>query len=419
MVRRLGLLLACVAVPAAVWAARPPETPAARDAAEIQAMLDAAADGAVIAPPAGRYVGHVEVTKPVVLDGGGQVTIDGGGQGTILVVRTDNATVRNLHLVGTGSDHNAEDAGIQVRGNNNVVKDNRIEDALFGIDLQKSYFNVIRRNHISSKPLELGMRGDSIRLWYSDDNTLEDNEIHDSRDFVLWYAKRNRVSGTHATGGRYGMHFMFSMDNVIENNQFVNNSVGISMMYDQGDVVRNNVISHSVGATGTCISMKEASAITITGNEIVYCATALAFDVSPFQPDTQNIIEDNRIAYNDIAIAFISDWERNVFRRNRMESNLTEVAVFGGGSAKRNTWDGNSWDDYEGFDRDHDGVGDTPHRVWNYAGRVWMDVPNTRFFKGTAILEVLDFLDRLAPFSEPTLLLEDTHPRIRLKEKSS
>ncbi len=424
MMRRLGIVLACLAVPAVVLpavvlAARTPEMPAARDAAEIQALLDAAAEGAVIAPPPGRYLGRLEITKGVELNGQGQVTIDAGGKGTVLVVRANNATVRNLRLVGTGSDHNGEDAGIQVRGNNNVIKDNRIEDALFGIDLQQSYHNIIRRNYISSKKLELGMRGDSIRLWYSDDNLLEDNEIYNSRDFVLWYSKRNRVTGTLHSGGRYGMHFMFSADNVIENNRFINNSVGISMMYDQGDVVRNNVISHSVGATGTCVSLKEASAVTIVGNEILYCANGLFFDVSPFQPDTVNIVEDNRIAFNDIAISFLNDWQGNEFRRNRLESNITEVAVFGGGSASRNVWEGNSWDSYEGFDRDNDGVGDTPQRVWGYAGRVWMDVPNTRFFKGTAILEVLDFLDRLAPFSEPTLLLEDAHPRIRHKEKTS
>lgn len=419
MGRRFALLLACLVVPAGVWAARTPAEPAPRDAAEIQALLDAAEEGAVVIPPPGRYVGHVQVTKPLVLDGAGKVTIDAGGKGSVLLIRTNNATVRNLHLVGTGEDHNGEDAGIQVRGDNNVVKDNRIEDALFGIDLQQSYHNVIRRNFISSKKLELGMRGDSIRLWYSDDNLLEDNEIRNSRDFVLWYAKRNRVTGTIHTGGRYGMHFMFSMDNIVENNRFENNSVGISMMYDQGDVVRNNVISHSVGATGTCISMKEASAVTIVGNEILYCANGLFFDVSPFQPDTVNVVEDNRIAFNDIAISFLNDWQGNEFRRNRLESNITEVAVFGGGSAKRNVWDGNSWDSYEGFDRDHDGIGDTPHREWGYAGRVWMDVPNTRFFKGTAVLEVLDFLDRLAPFSEPTMMLEDAHPKIRQKEKKS
>ncbi|MEW5728976.1 MAG: nitrous oxide reductase family maturation protein NosD [Pseudomonadota bacterium] len=389
--------------------------PPTRDAAELQAMIDAAPDNAEIVPPPGVYRGRLVIEKPVILDGRDQVIIDAGGTGTVLVIRTDNATVRNLRLTNTGKDHNAEDSGIQIRGNNNIVKDNVIDDALFGIDLQQSYNNIIRRNRITSKNLDLGMRGDAIRLWYSDDNVLEDNEVRDSRDFVLWYSKRNRVTGTLSTGGRYGMHFMFSADNVIENNRFIGNSVGISMMYDHGDVVRNNVISHSTGATGTCISLKEASAVVIEGNELLYCANGIFLDVSPFQPDTINRIERNRIAFNDIAISFLNDWTGNVFKENRITGNITEVAVFGGGSAKRNTWEGNTWDGYEGWDRDGDGIGDTPYRVMGYASRVWMEIPTTRFFKGTALLEVVDFLDRLAPFSEPEVLLEDARPVLETK----
>lgn len=378
----------------------------------IQSMIDKADDGAVIVVPPGHYLGKLLVDKPVSLDGDGKVILDAGGVGTVMVVKANNVTVKGFHLTGTGADHNSEDSGIQIRGNNNVIKDNLIDDALFGIDLQQSYYNIIRRNYITSKALELGLRGDSIRLWYSDDNVVEENVVKDSRDFVLWYSKRNHVKGNYASGGRYGMHFMFAADNVVENNTFTNNSVGISAMYDSGDVIRGNIISHSVGATGTCISMKEASAVTIENNEIIYCANGIFLDVSPFQPDTVNIITGNRIAFNDIAISFLNDWHDNEFRRNTLTANMTEVAVFGGGSAKRNTWDGNTWDSYEGFDRDGDGIGDTPHRVMNYAGRVWMDVPNTRFFKGAPVLEVLDFLDRLAPFSEPELMLEDEHPRL-------
>ncbi len=33
-----------------------------------------------------------------------------------------------------------------------------------------------------------------------------------------------------------------------------------------------------------------------------------------------------------------------------------------------------------------------------------------RFFKGTPMLEVLDFLERLAPFTSPELLLRDEQP---------
>lgn len=411
-------IAAAVAVPMTLWVlgmAVAAPVPDRIPMTAIQSLIDAAGEGAVIAVPPGHYLGKLLVEKSITLDGGGKVILDAGGVGTVMVIKANNVTVKGFHLTGTGADHNSEDSGIQIRGNNNVIKDNLIDDALFGIDLQQSYFNVIRRNHITSKNLDLGLRGDSIRLWYSDDNAIEDNVVKDSRDFVLWYSKRNRVSGNHSSGGRYGMHFMFAADNVVENNVFTNNSVGISMMYDQGDIVRGNVISHSVGATGTCISLKEASAVTIENNEIIYCANGIFLDVSPFQPDTVNIITGNRIAFNDIAISFLNDWHDNEFRRNTLTANMTEVAVFGGGSAKRNTWDGNSWDSYEGFDRDGDGIGDTPHRVMNYAGRVWMDVPNTRFFKGAPVLEVLDFLDRLAPFSEPELMLEDEHPRLAEK----
>ncbi len=408
----VGLVLAVPLVAIARGDAGGGDAGATRDAAEIQAMIDAAPMGGEIAPAPGLYKGRLVIEKPVVLDGRGQVTIDASGEGSVIWLKTSNATVKNLRLINTGHDHNAEDAGIQVRGNNNVLKDNVIEDCLFGIDMEQSNGNVVRRNRITSKKLDLGLRGDSLKLWYSNNNIVEENEVHDSRDFVLWYAKNNQVRRNISTGGRYGLHFMFAADNVIENNKFYDNSVGLSLMYNEGDIIRNNYIAKSTGATGTCISLKEASRIVIENNDILYCALGIGLDVSPFQPDTENRIAANRISYNDIAIAFLNDWRDNVFKDNVMQGNITEVVVFGGGSAKRNVWDGNRWEDYEGFDRDRDGIGDTPHRVYGYAGRVWMDVPNTRFFKGTPLLEVLDFLDRLAPFSEPVLLLEDKHPRM-------
>jgi len=406
----LAILLIGVMAGAMAGAA-PPPAPPAKDAAIIQAMIDRAVPGAVIEPPPGRYVGHVEIDTAITLDGRNLVTLDAGGTGSVVTIRGDGAAVMNLHLTGTGDNHDTEDAAVQVRASNVLVRDNVIDDALFGVDLQKSTHTTVRRNHITSKLLDLGMRGDAIRLWYSMDNLVEGNEIRESRDFVLWYSNGNRIIGNISTHGRYGLHFMFGNNNIIEGNKFYDNSVGISMMYDEGDIIRHNYIGHSVGATGTCVSMKEASNITITDNEIQYCAQGIALDVSPFQPGTINHIERNHIVFNDIAVSFLNDWHDNEFRDNDFKGNMTEVAVFGGGSAKHNLWDGNSWDTYEGFDRDGDGIGDTPFTLLGYAGQVWMEVPTTRFFKGTPLLEVIDFLDRLAPFSRPEVMLVDNKPR--------
>ncbi len=83
------------------------------------------------------------------------------------------------------------------------------------------------------------------------------------------------------------------------------------------------------------------------------------------------------------------------------------------GTVKDNDWRGNYWDTYIGFDRDNDGVGDQPHYQFMFSDRIWRDYPKARFFCGSPALEVLDLAERLAPFSEPTLIFTDPAPRMR------
>lgn len=400
--------LTAVAVTAAV---PPPEVEAVKDSSLLQALIDMAQPGQEIVPPPGRYRG-VKITKPIIFDGKGKVTLDGGGSGSVLWVMTDGATVRNLRLVNSGMSHPEQDAGIQVRGNDNVIEDNVIEDSLFGLALERSDRNIVRRNHYTGRPLNIQRRGDGVKLWYSNDNLISENVFQGGRDIVMWYANGNKFIGNRQSGGRYGLHLMKAADNIAEGNLFIDNMTGISMMYDTGDIIRNNYIAKANGAVGTCLSLKESSDIVIENNDLMYCSSGIAIDVSPYEPGTVNTIKGNRIAFNDIGISFLNDWKGSEFTGNLLSGNITEVAIYGGGSAKRNLWDGNRWEDYQGFDVNGDGVGDKPHRLYGYAGRVWMDVPNTKFFKGTPLLEVLDFLDRLAPFSEPVLILEDKHPRL-------
>ena len=96
--------------------------------------------------------------------------------------------------------------------------------------------------------------------------------------------------------------------------------------------------------------------------------------------------------------------------QNQFSGNLAQIIVSGGKTANRNVWEGNYWSDYEGFDRDDDNQGDTPYELYAYADRLWRDAPHAQFFKGSPVLETLDFLERLAPFTEPNLLVRDTTP---------
>ncbi len=138
-------------------------------------------------------------------------------------------------------------------------------------------------------------------------------------------------------------------------------------------------------------------------------------DPSPWDPpDMINTFEDNVIAYNGIGIEFHTEWRGgNHFRRNSFVSNFTQISVRGRGSAINESWEGNYWDDYAGgFDKDGDRVGDVPYEIYNYADRIWMEVPSASFFRGGGLaLATLDFVERLAPFSEP--------PRLLMREEAS
>ena len=388
-----------------------PLTLPATDFPPLQPLIDNTPEGEILTPEPGIYAGPVVIDKPMILDGQNKVTIDASGKGSVIVLDTDGATLRNLHLTNSGESHNDIDAGVQVRGKFNVVKDNKIDNCLFGVDLQQSENNIVRRNKISSKPhFELGQRGDAIRLWYSFNNKITDNQIQNARDTVVWYSANNIISGNSAANSRYSLHFMYSQYNLVENNHYVNNTVGIFLMYSDGVIVRNNHIAHAAGPTGVGIGFKETSDLTIEGNQILYCASGLYIDVSPFQPNTTNRFKHNVIAYNGIGIRFLNDWTGNIFKQNQLVDNLTQVVVSGGKTANRNVWEGNYWSDYQGFDADANGVGDAPYELYAYADRLWQDTPYAQFFKGSPMLEVLDFLERLAPFSEPRLLVRDKTP---------
>jgi nitrous oxidase accessory protein len=170
------------------------------------------------------------------------------------------------------------------------------------------------------------------------------------------------------------------------------------------------VISHSVGATGMGIGFKEASDSIVEGNDVVYCGIGISSDLSPFQPDSTITIKDNRIAYNGVGIAFSGEKEGTTIEGNVFEGNIDQVSQAGGGTSMNNTWRGNYWDDYQGFDRNRDGRGDTPYELYAFSDRIWMETPSARFFKNAPLMEALDFLERLAPFSAPELILRDEAP---------
>jgi len=221
---------------------------------------------------------------------------------------------------------------------------------------------------------------------------------------------RDRISGNTIRNGRYGLFIVNSDQLTVTSNRFLGNDMGVFALESDEFIVRDNLIAGSRKSFGAALGIKESSYVIIENNRILRNAIGITVDNSPFEPDTLNRIRHNIVAYNGIGMSFVMDRPGNELEGNWFKGNLMQVAGRGGATAVSSDWYGNIWDDYQGFDRNGDQVGDTPYERWIYSDRIWMDIPMAGFFKGSLSLELMDFVERLAPFSQPLLMLRDERP---------
>jgi nitrous oxidase accessory protein len=381
-------------------------------AQSIQTWLDMALPGSTLHLPPGEYSGPGVINKPLTLEGGGKVIINSGGKGTVVTIHADHVTLRGLTLRGSGDSHDAIDGGIMAEGNELLIEDNVLDDVLFGISLHRTTNSVVRGNRIRSRGHDSADRGDGLRLWYSTGNRIENNDIAHIRDITVSNSPRNRFVGNRIEDSRRAFNLLFSHRSLIENNVLNKNSTGIIALNSDGLLIRGNRIMHAMDASGAGIALKETAAALVINNEIIHCAHGIMAD-SPMTPAARLVFYGNNIAHNITGLYFYGPKGGHLVINNNFESNLWPVAIIGDGDPMDDYWNGNSWDNYEGFDRNHDGIGDFPHEVYAYADRIWIETPETKFFRNSPVMELLDFLERLAPFSTPTLILRDVRPRMK------
>jgi nitrous oxidase accessory protein len=256
------------------------------------------------------------------------------------------------------------------------------------------------------------MRGDAIRLWYSRHNVIEGNRFRRARDLTFANSADNRIAGNRFEDGRYGMHIIFSPRLQVENNRLADTGTGIIVLYSPDLVLRGNHVAHALTAGGGGIVFKESNDALVENNEVLHCSVGLRVDAPP---ESAGGSWSGTTALPTTSSACSSTARRAATASSTTASRTTSVpsAISAPGAGSANVWRGNTWDDYQGFDRNNDGIGDTPHEVYLFADRIWMETPLAVFFRNSPVLEMLDFLERLAPFSSPHRVLRDPAPRMK------
>ncbi len=376
----------------------------------IAAALAEARPGDTIHVAAGHYRERLIVHVPVVLIGAGRPVIDGEGKGTVIELRAPSI-LAGFEIRGSGRLLDQENAGVLVSADSCVIRDNLLEDVLFGIYLKGSRGTRVINNRIEGKDRPLGTRGDGIRLWNSNDALVEGNVVRRTRDVVVYFSNGLMFRGNLVTDGRYGLHYMYSGNNTFERNEFARNDVAAFIMYSSDIALRYNVFAQASGRSGYGIGLKDADRIEVVGNLIVQNQIGLYLDNSPSAADAVNDIRENVIAFNDVGIDLLPSVRENEFGQNTFVSNIRDVSVSGGGTAIANRWSGNCWDNAAAWDGDGDGDLDQPYRIDRLSDDLFARYPELRLFELSPAAVALDALGRFFPLLEPLPIVVDSTPR--------
>ncbi|HEX7011077.1 MAG TPA: nitrous oxide reductase family maturation protein NosD [Phycisphaeraceae bacterium] len=409
---RIAALAVCAA--GTGWAQAQAQPPTAQP---LQPMIDQAQPGQTIRVPAGLYAGPVIVNKPLELIGQPGAVIDGAGRGDVVVIEAPDVTFRGFTIRATGDSLDRENTGISATAPRARIEDNILEDVLFGVYLKEAPHTIVRNNTIGGKDLDIARRGDGIRVWSSPDCLIQGNRVHHSRDVVMWFSPRVRVVGNHIRHGRYGLHFMYSDDNVLENNRLEDNAVGAFLMYSRRLTLRSNTFLRNRGTSGYGLGLKDVDGLEAQDNRFIANRVGIYLDNSPASVDVTQTFKRNLLAYNDIGIAFMPSVRRNAFSDNVLLGNFEQVAVLGSGTLIDNDFTpagrGNFWSDYAGYDQDGDGVGDLPYQAQSLFESLMDREPKLRLFLMSPAQQAVELAARAAPMIRPQPKVTDTRPLMR------
>ena len=379
----------------------------------LQEAINTAAPYSTLKLPSGTYKGNILINKPLTIIGKDKdVIIQGSSDGSVITITSSNVILKNLTITGSGSRMDKIDSAITIRKAKECeINSCKLLDSLYGIDMDMVSESIIVNNYITSKELDIALRGNALKMYYANNNLIQNNTIENSRDVTLDYSNHNLFKGNLFKGNRFATHLSLSNNNFFDSNTYLYNSVSLMVMGAKNTMVVYNTIKSSKGAAGIGVVINGVSNFRFEHNTLKFNAKGIYIDGQEKAKGMKRYINHNEISYNGEAIHFHAYIVDNKITHNKIFGNIDDIVKDIEGDFKpSNIVEYNYWDRYAGFDRDNDNVGDNSHQIYQYADQLWHYNNKVKFFYGSPIMSLMNFLSNLAPFVEPNLLLEDSKP---------
>lgn len=352
----------------------------------------------------GTYKEHdIVVNKPLTIIGKEFPIIDGESKGEIITIVSDSVTVDGLFIINVGISYTEDYAAIRVKKSKHFKIQNLVlEKLFFGIYLEKSNYGKLYHNKIIGNAIEEYNSGNGIQLWYSHNIEIEHNFVEHVRDGIyLEFSDhciiKNNVSSENL---RYGLHFMFSNDDVYQDNTFENNGAGVAVMFSKKIKMFNNVFKKNWGTASYGMLLKEINDAEIIGNTFEENTIGINLEGS-----NRITYKNNNFINNGWAIKVRGACYTNQFVENNFLYNSFDISY--NSKVNDNIFDRNYWSSYTGYDLDKDGIGDVPYRPVKLFSYIVNRTPETIILLRSLFIDIIDFSEKVSPVFTPDNLMDN------------
>ena len=373
------------------------------DSETLHSALASMPQGAEIRLKPGLYRGHFHIEKPLALIGAPGVVFDAQGVGSAILVSAPGVSITRVTVQRWGQDLYEKDAAIRLMpGANDVaIIANRLVGPGFGVYASEvSDLRLLDNQIQGDEQTFLLDRGDGIHLLKVNHPTVRGNRISKVRDGIyLESGIGSRIYSNHLSNLQYGLHYMYTQQDEAMDNLATRVSGGYALMNSQGIHLIANTVQHAQ-EFGVLLNLTHDAKIQANQIEATQMANSVAGDLFSegkglFVYGAQrNQIIGNSVAGNQIGIAMALGGEDNAVYQNQFLANTTQVRYVG---EQRVEWSfqgrGNYWSDYQGWDLDGDGIGDSQHLPNDNLDRLFWLYPEARFLMESPIVKLLKWLD--------------------------
>ncbi len=368
----------------------------------LESALDFSRDGDTIVVKSGIYLGNFIIKKSIYLKGENAI-LDGNKKYEVITVNANNVIIEGFIIRNSGFSQTQELSGIKIKDVKNcTIKNNIFLNNFFSISIYNVQNCKIENNKIISNARSEGSSGNGIHVWNSENIIILNNYIRGHRDGIYFeFVKNSYIKDNISEKNlRYGLHFMFSHDNVYESNKFIENEAGVAVMYSKNIIMKNNEFSKNYGSSNFGLLLKAISNSKLENNKFIKNNVGAFLDECLRIEFIGNYFKDNIWALRIFASS-----ENNKFYKNKFINNIFDISS-NSLSNLNNLFHNNYWDKYIGYDLNKDGYGDIIYRIALIIPFIYEKYPITILLYESPLFILLNYLEMLIPSLTPSNLLD-------------